>query len=210
MGNIESYAQQFSIPESAVLKALREETERTLPRAHMVSGPLQGALLQIIAKLLRSKRILEIGTFTGYSAICLAQGLTEGGLLHTIELDAGLRDIATRYFRQAGLEEKIVQHFGKAQEIIPTIDGPFDLVFLDADKKGYAAYLDLVLPLMPPGGVLLADNVLFRGEVLQPQEDQSPIALSLHHFNQQVLQDPRVEVVILPLRDGVSVIRKLI
>lgn len=209
IGGFESYAQQFSISESPVLKALREETGRSIGRAHMISGPLQGALLQSISKLLRPKKILEIGTFTGYSAICLAQGLEDVSVLHTIELDRNLEEIANRYFREAGLQEKIVRHFGKAQEIIPTLDGPFDLVFLDADKKGYAAYLEQVLPKMAEGGVMLADNVLFKGEVLKPEELQSPIAAALHRFNQKVSLDPRVEVVILPLRDGISLIRKL-
>lgn len=208
MGNAESYATLFSSPETPLQRVLREETERTNSRAQMLSGPLQGALLTILTKLLRPKRILEIGTFTGYSALCFAEGLQEGAELHTIELDEGLRDIDTRYFDQSPHRSKIHQHFGRAQDIIPNLQAPFDLVFLDADKKGYANYFDLCLPLMPSGGLLLADNVLFHGEVLLPESEQPPIARAIHQFNQHVAADPRVECVILPLRDGLSLIRK--
>ena len=175
----------------------------------MISGPLQGALLTMLAKLVRPRTVLEIGTFTGYSALCLAEGLDAEGSLHTIELDESLRDIATRYFTQSEHAAKIHQHFGRAQDIIPSLPGPFDLIFLDADKKGYSDYLNLCLPLMPSGGLLLADNVQFRSEVLLPQEEQPPIARAIHVFNQQVAADPRVECVILPLRDGLSLIRKV-
>lgn len=208
MDNADTYATFHSLPEPALLKALREETERTVPRAHMLSGPLQGALLTLLTKLLRPKRVLEIGTFTGYSALCLAEGLEDQAELHTIELDESLRDIATRYFDASLHRHKIHQHFGRAQELILTLHGTFDLVFLDADKKAYTEYLNLCLPLMSPGALLLADNVLFRGEVLLPEAEQAPIARAIHLFNQQVAADPRVECVILPLRDGLSLIRK--
>lgn len=208
MPTSEFYATLHSFPESALQKALREETERAIPRAHMLSGPLQGAVLTMITKLLRPKKILEIGTFTGYSALCFAEGLADDGELHTIELDESLRAIATRYFDASPHRQKIHQHFGRAREIIPTLPGPFDLVFLDADKRGYLNYFELVLPLMPSGGLLLADNVLFHGDVLLPEGEQPPIARAIHQFNQHIAADPRVECVILPLRDGLSLIRK--
>ena len=208
MPTSESYATLYSIPEPVPIKALREETEAAIPRAQMLSGPLQGALLTLLTKFLRPKKVLEIGTFTGYSALCFAEGLEVDAVLHTIELDEGLREIATRYFDASPHRQKIVQHFGRAQEIIPTLPGPFDFVFLDADKKGYVDYFNLVLPLMPTGGLLLADNVLFQGDVLLPDSEQPPIARAIHQFNQYVAADPRVECVILPLRDGLSIIRK--
>ena len=208
MSSTESYALNYSLAEPQLLAALREETERSNPRAQMLSGPLQGALLTLLTRLLRPKKVLEIGTFTGYSALCFAEGLPEESELHTIELDESLREIATRYFDASPHRHKIIQHFGRAQEVIPTLAGPFDLVFLDADKKGYVNYFNTVLPMMPSGGVILADNVLFHGEVLLPEDQQPPIARAIHQFNQHIATDPRVECVILPVRDGLSLIRK--
>ncbi len=202
------YATRRSVLEPDVLRRLREETEQTVARPHMLSGPLQGALLRQLVQLTRATRVLEIGTFTGYAAICLAQGLPETGLLHTIELDAGLRAIADRYFREAGLASKIVAHTGRALDVLNRLDGPFDLVFLDADKKGYRAYFEAVLPKMPAGGLLIADNVLFRGEVTLPDGERGALAEAIHRFNEAVAADPRVEPVLLPLRDGLSLIRK--
>ena len=208
MQSTESYATRYSLPEPALLRALREETETTNRRAQMLSGPLQGALLTVLTRLVGPKRILEIGTFTGYSALCFAEGLDEAGEIHTIELDESLREIATRYFDASAHRSKIHQYFGRAAEVIPTLSGPFDLVFLDADKKGYVDYFNLVLPLMPAGGLILADNVLFHGDVLLPEAEMPPIGRAIHQFNQHIAADPRVECVILPLRDGLSLIRK--
>jgi len=208
MTDAEQYATLHSSPEPALLAALREETERSVPRAHMVSGPLQGALLTMIARLIKPQRVLEIGTFTGYSALCLAEGLADDGELHTIELDEGLRGIATRYFDRSPHRARIHPHFGRAMDVLPTLPAPFDLVFLDADKKGYLDYYEAVMPRMAPGGLLIADNVLFRGEVLLPEAEQGSIARAVHQFNRHIRADPRAECVILPLRDGLACIRK--
>lgn len=205
---INAYAEQFSTPENEVLAALNAETNAHIARPVMLSGHLQGAFLAMVSKMTRPSRILEIGTYTGYSAICLAQGLAAGGRLDTLELDEGLKEIAARSIASAGLSDVIHCHFGKAAELIPELIGTFDLVFIDADKRNYALYFDLVIDRVPSGGIVLADNVLFHGEVLLPEEEQSKSARALHDFNRKIKDDPRVEVVMLPLRDGISVIRK--
>jgi predicted O-methyltransferase YrrM len=175
----------------------------------MLSGPLQGSLLYMLVKLTGARRILEIGSFTGYSALWMGMALPEDGMLHTIEKDEKLLPIATRYIAEAGLQDKIAQYCGPAADVIQTLDGMYDLVFLDADKKGYEAYFEAVLPKMPVGGLLLADNVLFRGEVVMPEGEQGAIAQALHCFNQKLAMDTRVEAVLLPLRDGLTLVRKL-
>jgi predicted O-methyltransferase YrrM len=206
---IQNYAEQFTSREVDYLKELNEETHRDVSRPVMLSGHLQGALLQLLSCMIRPKRILEIGTYTGYSAICLAKGLTEDGKLHTIELDEQLKDIATRYFAIAGLQEKVVQHFGKASDIIPKMNESFDLVFIDADKKNYGVYYDLVFDKIPVGGYVLADNVLFNGEVILPENEQNKFAKAIHVFNEKLMNDNRIEQVLLPVRDGIMIARKI-
>lgn len=206
---INAYAERFSSPENEVLQALSRETDAHVGRSQMLSGHLQGGFLAMISHMVRPKRILEIGTFTGYSAICLAQGLAEDGVLDTLELDEGLKDIAARHFRAAGVADRVRTHFGKAADIIPQLEGTFDLVFIDADKKGYVHYFDLVIGRMPVGGIILADNVLFNAEVVLPAEEQGNTARALHAFNEKIKEDPRVEQVLLPLRDGITIIRKI-
>jgi len=158
--------------------------------------------------MIRPKRILEVGTYTGYSAICLAAGLQNEGHLHTIDINEELEDMAFRYFCAAGLDKKITQHIGKAAEIIPTLEEEFDLVFIDADKQNYHLYYDLVFDKMPVGGFILADNVLYDGEVILPGEEQSKNARAMHAFNEKVHSDHRVEHVLLPVRDGIMIVRK--
>jgi caffeoyl-CoA O-methyltransferase len=205
---IEEYATDFTSPENPVLAALNRETNRKRGDAVMLSGHLQGAFLQMISHIVRPKQILEIGTFTGYSAICLAQGLQKDGHLHTIEIDEELNEISSRYFNEAGLQDKIIQHTGVASEIIPTLNETFDLVFIDADKLNYELYYDLVFDKIPIGGYLLADNVLYDGEVILPEEQQSKNAKAICAFNKKVKADKRVEHLLVPVRDGLMIVRK--
>jgi len=206
---INKYAEAFTTPESKYLAALNRETHVKVEHSNMLSGPVQGAILSMLSHMIKPKRVLEIGTYTGYSAICLAQGLAEDGHLHTIDVNEELQDMSFRYFCEAGLDKKITQHIGKAAEIIPTLNEQFDLVFIDADKKGYSNYYDLVFDKVPLGGYILADNVLFEGEVTLPVEEQSGNAKAVDAFNKKVKADKRVEHVLMPVRDGIMMIRKI-
>lgn len=202
------YCAQYTTPEMPLLAALNRETNMKVHGAVMISGHMQGMFLQMMSKAMRPKYILELGTFTGYSAICLAQGLQADGLLHTIDVDEELEDMTTRYFEEAGLKEKVVIHIGKAAEIIPTLTETFDLVFIDADKNNYDLYFDLVIDKLSSGGFILADNVLYEGEVTLPVEQQSKNAKAMQRFNDKIRADERVEQMMLPLRDGMMIIRK--
>ncbi|OJW81075.1 MAG: methyltransferase [Bacteroidetes bacterium 46-16] len=206
---LDQYSEQYTSDEMPVLAALNRETNMKIPMPVMLSGHLQGALLQMISHMIKPKNVLEIGTYTGYSAICLAQGLQNGGHLHTIDINEELEDICFHYFCKAGLEGKISQHIGNASEIIPALDATFDLVFIDADKQNYHRYYDLVIDKVPTGGYILADNVLYDGEVVLPEEEQSKNARAIHAFNEKVRQDKRVEHVLLPVRDGIMLMRKI-
>lgn len=205
---INDYAEKYTTPEMPVLAKLNRETHIKVELPVMLSGHLQGKVLQMVSQMIQPERILEIGTYTGYSAICLAQGLTDDGLLHTIDINEELQDMCFRYFCEAGLEKKIIQHIGKAAEIIPGLNEQFDLVFIDADKQNYSLYYDMVFDKVPVGGFILADNVLYDGEVVQPAEQQSKNARAIHSFNEKVKQDKRVEHVLLPVRDGIMIVRK--
>ncbi|MBS1615976.1 MAG: O-methyltransferase [Bacteroidetes bacterium] len=207
--DINSYAEQFSSPESPILAALNRETHLKVELPQMLSGHLQGALLSMFSRMIRPRRILEIGTYTGYSAICLAQGLCDDGLLHTIDINEELADMQQRYWQEAGLAHKIIAHLGKATEIIPGINERFDLVFIDADKQGYAGYYDLVIDRVRTGGFIFADNVLYDGEVLLPASEQSKNGKAIQAFNQKISADDRVQQVLLPIRDGLLVMQKL-
>jgi predicted O-methyltransferase YrrM len=206
--SLNDYAEKFSTPETEVLAKLNRETNVKVDMPVMLSGHLQGEILRMISCMIRPKRILEVGTYTGYSAICLAAGLQNEGHLHTIDINEELEDMAFRYFCAAGLDKKITQHIGKAAEIIPTLEEEFDLVFIDADKQNYHLYYDLVFDKMPVGGFILADNVLYDGEVILPGEEQSKNARAIHAFNEKVHSDHRVEHVLLPVRDGIMIVRK--
>jgi predicted O-methyltransferase YrrM len=206
---LQDYAEKYTSAENEVLASLNRETHLKVPLAIMLSGHLQGSILQMLSKMIRPKSVLEIGTYTGYSAICLAQGLDKQGHLHTIDINEELEDIAFRYFCKAGLEKRITQHIGQASEIIPTIEDKFDLVFIDADKTNYHRYYDLVFDQLEIGGYILADNVLYDGEVIQNKEEQSKNARAIHAFNEMVRRDERVEHVLFPVRDGIMVIRKI-
>ena len=203
------YAEECTSPESAVLAALNRETNLKRGDAVMLSGHLQGAVLQMLSHMKKPKRALEIGTFTGYSAICLAQGLQEDGVLHTIEIDEELFDMAHSYIVRAGLQDKVVQHIGSAQDIIPTLTEQFDLIFIDAEKSNYELYFDLVFDKVPMGGYILADNVLYDGEVVLSEAEQTKNARAVSSFNRKVKEDSRVERLLLPVRDGLMVMRKI-
>lgn len=206
--NAEQYAQKFSSALDTVLQQVEDFTLQHHPHAHMLSGAVQGKLLEMISCMLQPARILEIGTFTGFSALCLAKGLQQNGLLHTVELREEDAATAQKYFEQAGVAHKIKLHTGNASEIVPALDETWDLVFIDADKTGYIDYYELTLPRLKKGGFILADNVLFHGEVLQP-ELKGKNAKAIQAFNEHVLNDTRVEQVLLTVRDGLLLIKKL-
>jgi caffeoyl-CoA O-methyltransferase len=206
---IEEYTEKYTTQEQPVLAELNRDTNLKRGDAVMLSGHLQGEVLQMLSHMIRPKHILEIGTYTGYSAICLAQGLQEGGLLHTIEIDEELEDIAAKYIKKAGLKDKIVQHIGAAAEIIPALQETFDLVFIDADKLNYELYYDLAFERLRIGGFILADNVLYDGEVVLPKDRRSKNANCIHSFNKKVKADKRIEHLLLPVRDGLMAVRKL-
>jgi caffeoyl-CoA O-methyltransferase len=206
---LNDYSENYTSPEHPALAALNRETHVKVALPVMLSGHLQGAVLQMLSKMIQPRRILEVGTYTGYSAICMAHGLKEDGHLHTIDINEELEDLCFRYFCEAGVEKKITQHIGKAAEIIPGLSDTFDLVFIDADKLNYHLYYDLVFDKVPIGGYILADNVLYDGEVVMPPAEQSKNAKAMHTFNEKVKNDPRVENVLLPVRDGIMMIRKL-
>ncbi len=206
---LEEYIESHTTPEPELLYELRRMTFLHTPYPRMLSGPVQGQFLSMISRMIRPERILEVGTFTGYSAICLAQGLAEGGVLHTLEAEPAYAEIAREYFGKAGLENRIVLHDGDALEIIPTLDEIFDLVFLDAAKEHYLDYYQLVFDKVKKGGYILADNALWDGRVLEGDRAGDAETKGIIRFNAEIQADERVENVLLSVRDGVLLIRKL-
>lgn len=206
--DIEKYAEEHSSPERDLLYRLSRETNLTQVYPRMLSGHLQGLFLSMISRLMRPARILEIGTFTGYSAICLADGLATGGMLHTIEVNPELEDRLRDYLDEAGLSGQITLHIGDALKVIPGLDERWDLVFLDADKPNYLLYYEMILPFMQPGGIILADNALWDGKVLRSRERMDKDTEGISRFNDAVTTDTRVENLLLPIRDGLMMIRK--
>ncbi|MEO7801930.1 MAG: O-methyltransferase [Ginsengibacter sp.] len=205
---VENYAAAFTSAEDQLLAEISSYTLANHPHHHMLSGHVQGMLLQTLSCLLQPKNILEIGTFTGYSALCLARGLQAEGTLHTIELREVDAHTARGFFSKSLYNNKIVLHEGNALDIIPTLPYQWDMIFLDADKVNYINYYELTLPVLKPNGVLIADNVMFHGKVLQqPVTDKN--AKAIRAFSEHVARDSRVEQVMLTIRDGVSLIRKL-
>lgn len=205
---VQRYAERYSTPDDALLHEVFQYTITHHPKAHMISGPLQGRFLEMVSCMLRPQHILEIGTFTGYSALCLAKGLPPGGKLHTIELREDDAATARGFFNRSPYREHIISHTGNALEIVGALNGTWDLVFIDADKVSYSDYFNLVLPKVRNGGFILADNVLFYGEVLAEQV-AGKNAVAIQAFNDMVLHRDDVEQVLLPLRDGILLIRKL-
>ena len=205
---VEEYAKKFSSPLDNVLQEIENFTLQYHPHAQMLSGHVQGKVLQMISCMIKPVNILEIGTFTGFSALCLLKGLQPGGKLHTIELREEDAATAKKYFSKANVNNKIVLHTGDARNIIPLLKEQWDLVFIDADKTGYIDYYELTLPNVKHGGFILADNVFFHGEVLQ-QELKGKNAKAIQAFNEHVTKDKRVEQVMLTVRDGLLLIKKL-
>ncbi len=208
-GEIEVYAEAHSVPESAVCRALREETQRTIKYPQMLVGPLEGAFLKMMTQLVGAKRVLEIGMFTGYSALCFAEALPADGTVITCEINETSASVARRYFAQTAVGSKISIHMGPALDTMRTLTGPFDLIFIDADKINYLNYYRRALDLLAPNGVILIDNVLWSGEVLkQPPPDESTAAIQ--ELNRVVANDPRVTAVLVTIRDGILVVRRAI
>lgn len=205
--HINDYLERLSTEEDAVLTALTRETHLKVQMPQMLSGNIQGKFLEMVSRMLNPKCILEIGTFTGYSAICLAKGLQPTGVLYTIDINEELTPMVSRYVEQAGLFNQVKLLTGNAIEIIPSLHETFDLVFIDADKQNYSKYFDLVIDAVRPGGYIIADNVLWSGKVAEDNHDKDTAAL--HAYNQKVLHDTRVESYVLPLRDGLNIARKL-
>lgn len=201
------YSEGVSSEESALLKKISRDTHANVLMPRMLSGHLQGRLLSMISKMCKPATILEIGTYTGYSALCLAEGLAENGKLITLDINEELENRVRHYFKESSFEHKIDYRIGDARKIIPELHLIFDLVFIDADKESYSTYFDLVIDRVPSGGYILADNVLWSGKVLDPKPDKDTRAIMT--FNQKVRNDKRVENVLLPVRDGIMVMRKV-
>ena len=204
---LEQYIEEYSSPEDPVLEDLYRQTHIRFINPNMASGHLQGKLLEFISRMVSPQNILEIGTFTGYSAICLAKGLKPGGKLITIELNDELTTFSQSYFERAGAESKIIQMTGNALEIIPGLDYMFDLVFIDGDKREYCEYFRQIIGKVKPGGFILADNVLWGGQVLE-KETTDPQAKGIINFNEMIRNETTLDEVIIPLRDGLMLIRK--
>ncbi len=206
---LEDYIEQHSENEPELLKALNKETYQKILLPRMLSGHFQGRVLSMLSKLIRPVNILEIGTYTGYSALCLCEGMRENGILHTIDIKEELVDFQRKHFDKSPWGKQIVQHLGEAVAIIPTLDVKFDLVFIDADKENYLNYFEMIVPRMNKGGIILSDNVLWSGKVLEPLNPKDISTKVLLEYNQKLKEDPRVETVLLPIRDGLTVSRVL-
>lgn len=205
---LDLYCNKHTSPECKVLEELNHETHTSVLNPRMISGNLQGQFLTMLSRMMQPKCILEIGTYTGYSAICLAKGLPVDGVLHTIDVNEELEEMNMRYFKKAGFEHQIVQHIGNASELIPDLDLKIDLAFIDADKKNYPLYFDILIENMNPGGWIIADNVLWSGKVIEKIDPSDKSTLALLEYNKKVHNDPRVENLLLPIRDGLMICRK--
>jgi predicted O-methyltransferase YrrM len=195
--------------EGEQLSALNRQAHVVLLRPRMIAGHLQGRILKMLVRMQQPERILEIGTYTGYATLCLAEGLPENGEIHTIEIDDEMEDFIREQFSQSPLKHKIHLHIGDARRVIPCLEGSFDMVFIDADKRLYSEYYDLIFDRVRPGGIILADNTLWNGKVLEPPPASDKQTQGIRIFNEKIKQDRRIEKVILPLRDGLTVIYKL-
>ena len=207
--DLEDYIEQHSENEPVLLAQLNKETYQKILLPRMCSGHFQGRVLSLLSKLIRPVNILEIGTFTGYAALCLCEGMQENGQLHTIDIKEELIDFQRKYFDKSNWGNQITQHLGEAIAILPTLDLKFDLVFIDADKENYINYFNLILPKMNKGGIILSDNVLWSGKVVLPLEKNDLSTKILLEYNLLLKNDPRIETVLLPIRDGLTVSRVL-
>jgi predicted O-methyltransferase YrrM len=207
--NEESYILKHIDAESEQLAELYRKAHIRLVRPRMLAGHLQGRILKMLARLLRPQRILEIGTYTGYATLCLAEGLPEGGEIHTIEIDDEMENFIREQFEQSELKDRISLHIGDVRKILPRLEGLFDMVYIDADKRDYCDYYNLIFDRVRSGGVILADNTLWSGKVLEKPHPNDKQTLGIINFNEMIKQDKRIEKIILPLRDGLTVIYKL-
>lgn len=205
---LDDYVVKHSQDEPELLQQLNRETYQKITQPRMLSGHFQGRVLSMISKLVNPKNILEIGTYTGYSAICLAEGMQSDGELHTIDIDEELYDFQRKYFDKSGFGHQIHQHLGNALEIIPKLDKPFDLVFIDADKENYSNYFNCVIDKLNSGGIILSDNVLWSGKVIEELQDDDTSTRALIEYNTLLKNDERIETVLLPIRDGLTISRK--
>lgn len=204
---LEAYCEAHSTDEPWYLKELAAETREKVQMPAMLSGHLQGRFLAMLSKLTKPRIAVEIGTYTGYSALCIAEGLTTDGMLHTIDIDPYLPEMVHRYVEKAGMLDRITMHHRPALEVIPDLPTPFDLVFIDADKQNYPGYLEAVIGRMARGGLIIADNVLWSGKVLKPETEQSEQTAALMRYALLVRNDQRLDPVMLPVRDGLLVAR---
>ena len=205
----DKYLREHSSRQSEVLDWIEKQTNIHTNYPRMLSGAVQGRLLTMLVEISKAKRILEIGAFTGYSATCMAYGLPEGGHIDTLEINDELEDLMREGWSRAGVADKITLHIGDARETLSTLEGPYDLVYMDANKREYVTYYNLVFGLVRPGGLILADDVLWDGKLWQDPVPQDKQTQGIIAFNDLIVNDPRVESVLLPLRDGLNVIRKL-
>ena len=204
---LENYADQHTEDEPLLLQELNKRTHLNVLQPRMISGHFQGRFLSLLSKMVQPRTILEIGTYTGYATLCLAEGLHPEGVLHTIDIKEELTDLQREFFDRSGYGNQIVQHLGKAADIIPSLNTTFDLVFIDADKQNYAHYFDLVIEKMNRGGIILSDNVLWSGKVVEEVKHNDKHTQALMAYNQKIKDDPRVETVLLPIRDGITLSR---
>tara|TARA_R110002074_G_scaffold293514_4_gene465203 strand:- start:237 stop:878 length:642 start_codon:yes stop_codon:yes gene_type:complete len=205
--NIDQYVVNHSQKEPDLLQELSKETWQKILNPRMLSGAFQGRVLSMIAKLIQPKNVLEIGTYTGYSALCIAEGLAEKGTIDTIDKNEELEDLQSKYFQKSGFRNQIKQHIGNALEIIPTIDKKFDLVFIDADKSNYSNYFHLIIDKMNKSGIILSDNVLWSGKIVEKLDPKDKDTKALLAYNTLLNSDKRIETVLLPIRDGLTISR---
>lgn len=207
--DLEDYVARHSEKESELLAALNRETHQKILQPRMLSGHFQGRVLAMLSKLVRPLNILEIGTYTGYATLCLCEGMQKGGRVDTIDINEELLDFQKKYFDLSLWKDQIFQHLGNALDVIPNLNYNYDLVFIDADKEDYLSYFEMIVPKMNPGGIILSDNVLWSGKVLEAPDPKDLSTNSLLVYNQKINEDPRVETVLLPIRDGLTVSRVL-
>ncbi|MBT7134637.1 MAG: O-methyltransferase [Polaribacter sp.] len=204
---IDDYVVEHSQQEPKILKELTKETWQKVLNPRMLSGAFQGRVLSMISKIIQPKNILEVGTYTGYSALCFAEGLQDKGKIFTIDKNEELETLQNKFFDKSGYRDQIIQFVGNALEIIPTIDETFDLVFIDADKANYINYFHLIIDKMNPGGMILSDNVLWSGKVVEKLDRKDTDTKALLAYNKLINEDPRIETVLLPIRDGLTLSR---
>jgi predicted O-methyltransferase YrrM len=206
--NLEKYLEEHSSPEDAILTKIYRETYLNMLNPRMVAGHIQGLLLSFLSEMIQPSSILEIGTFSGYSAICLAKGLAKGGVLHTIDVDDECLERANGYFKEAGLENAIKSHHGNAIDIIPTLNKTFDIIFIDGEKSEYPEYLNVSLTSLKSGGYIIADNILWNGKVIDPSQNQDKSSNAVRLFNKMIHDNQNLVKVFLPLRDGLLIARQ--